>query len=183
MKKNSLQKVTSVIALIGVLIIGSAWGYGDGQGSRAKTGNGEFQSMRGLDLTDTQKEQIKAMRVDFMKELTPMRNNMGIKMAELKAASAGDNVDTKAVNKLMDDIGAMRTAMAKKQFANKQKVRNLLSDEQKVMFDAHCAQGMRGAKQGKGMREGRKGRNGNFDKGTRGQGQGRQGRGLGNNAL
>lgn len=174
MKKYSLYKVTRVIALMGVFIIGSAWGYGDGQGPRAKTGNGEFQSMRGLDLTDTQKEQIKAMRVDFMKELTPMRNNMGIKMAELKAASAGDNVDTKAVNKLMDDIGTMRTAMAKKQFANKQKVRSLLSDEQKVMFDAHCAQG---------MREGRKGRNGNFDKGTRGQGQGRQGRGLNNAAM
>ncbi len=180
MKKNSLHKVTTVIALMGVLIIGSAWGYGDEQGRRANAGNGEFRAMKGLDLTDTQKEQMKAMRVGFMKEMTPLKNNMGIKMAELKAASTGDNVDAKAVNKLMDEIGAMRTNMAKKQFANQQKVRTVLSDEQKVMFDAHCAQGMHGGRHGKGLNQGRRGDQGNGNKGNRGQGQGRPGRGLGN---
>lgn len=184
------NKLTTVIALMGVLIIGSAWGYGDGQGRRANTGNGEFRAMRGLDLTDSQQEQIKAMQVDFMKEMTPMRNNLGIKMAELKAASAGDNVDTKAVNKLMDEIGAMRTNMAKKQFANRQKVRTVLSDEQKVMFDARCQQGMGGGRQGQGFGQGRRGGQGNFNKGFRGrgqgqgfQGQGRPGAGFGNQNL
>lgn len=183
MKKNSLQKVTSVIALMGILIIGSAWGYGNGQGRGANAGNGEFPAMRGLDLTDTQKDQIKAMRVDFVKELTPMKNSMAIKMAELKAASTGDNVDTKTVNKLMEDIGAMKIDVAKKHFAHQQKVRTVLSDEQKVMFDAHCSQGMRSGRQGKGFNQGRRGGQGNLNKDTRGQGQGRQGRGLGNNAL
>ena len=179
MKKNSLNKGMTVFALMGVLIIGSAWGYGDGQGRRANAGNSEFMAMRGLDLTDTQKEQIKAMRVEFMKEMTPMKNNMDIKMAELKAASTGDNVDTKAVNKLMDDIGAMRTAMAKKQFANKQKVRTVLSDEQKVIFDARCQQGMGGGRQGQGFVQGRRGGQGNYNKGFRRPGQGRTGQGQG----
>ncbi|SMO77815.1 protein refolding chaperone Spy/CpxP family [Saccharicrinis carchari] len=192
MKKNSLHKIITLFALFGVLIIGSAWGYGDGQGRRANAGNGDFRAMRGLDLTDAQQEQIKALRVDFMKEMTPQRNNMRIKMAELNAASVGDNVDTQAVNKLLDEIGAIKTDMAKKQFANKQKVRSVLSDEQRVMFDALCNQGMRGGIKGKALGQGRRGNKGNFSQGYRGQGQGRgfdkqgqrsTGRGMGKPAL
>ena len=42
-----------------------------------------------------------------------------------QAASVGDNVDIKTVNKLIDEIGEIKATMAKRHFANKQKVRAL----------------------------------------------------------
>ncbi|MGQ1787471.1 Spy/CpxP family protein refolding chaperone [Saccharicrinis sp. GN24d3] len=176
MKTNKRVKLMTAFALMGVLIIGSAWGYGDQDGRRGKAGHGEFGPKNGLNLTDAQKEEIKALKISFMKDMTPVKNEIGIKMAELKAASTGDNVDTKAVNRLLDEIGKLKTEVAKKLFANKQKVRSLLTDEQKVIFDAHAAKGRRGGP-GKAMRQGRQGRHGDFQK--RMKGQGRPGQRLG----
>ncbi len=174
MKNSKIVSVLAGVALMSVFFIGSAFGYGNQQGQKGRAGHGEFGPEKGLNLSDTQKEEVKTLKISFIKEITPIKNELGIKMAELKAASAGDNVDARAVNMLIDKISEIKATMAKKHFANKQKVRTLLNDEQKVVFDAHAGKGHKGGRHGKAMRKGRKG---NSHKGMKGQG--RQGQRLG----
>lgn len=112
MKANKIVRLMIAVALVGVLIVGSAWGYNDQDGRRDRTGHGRFDAQKGLDLTDAQMKEIKALRISFTKEMTPVKNKIGIKMAELKAASTGDNVDTKKVNKLLEEIGELKTEVS-----------------------------------------------------------------------
>lgn len=169
MKKVRVFRVMLAVALLAILVVGTAAGVKDGH--RAKGPKGECGPKHGLNLSDTQKEEMKALRLSFTKEMTPYKNDLGVKMAELKAASTGDNVNEKTVNNLLDEIGDIKTLMAKKKFANKQKVRALLTDDQKIMFDAHAGKGHKRGHQGKAMRQGRKGGDRQFHKGQKGHGE------------
>ncbi len=168
MKRINLLKVATFVALFGVLMTSA-----DAQCNQRSKFKGECKPMACLNLTDSQKEEIKSLKVSLAKEMTPIKNELGIKMAELKAASTGDNVDSKAVYKLIDEISDLKSEIAKKHFSNKQKVRNLLTDEQKVKFDSRAGKGHRGGHHGKGMRHGRHDMRGKHHmKGNRGGGQG-----------
>ena len=128
---KSYVVITLLFVIIGSTAIGQC------------TGHERFQDDRGLhrgglNLSDEQQEQMKTFRLELMKEMTPIKNEIKVKTAELNMVSTGDNVDTKKVNSLLDEIGSLKTKMAKKKFAHKQKVRGILTDEQKVLFDAHA---------------------------------------------
>ncbi|MDZ7741354.1 MAG: Spy/CpxP family protein refolding chaperone [Bacteroidota bacterium] len=89
------------------------------------------------DLSEEQMEKIEKIKTDFMKENLPLKNEMDIKRAELKALSTGDEADPGAINKKIDEIAALQAKMMKKHAAHRQDIRKLLNDEQKLMFDQH----------------------------------------------
>ncbi len=94
------------------------------------------KEMRGLNLTDDQKAKIEKLAVAHLKEMTGLKNQLKEKRAHLITITQVDNPDMNAINKTIDEIGAMRTDVQKKQVAHRLEVRKLLTDEQKIRFDA-----------------------------------------------
>lgn len=88
------------------------------------------------DLTDSQKDKMETLRLDHMKAMQPMHNEIGEKEARLRTLQTADKVNMSEINALIEDIGRMRTEMMKLRAAHHQEVRSLLTDEQRVFFDA-----------------------------------------------
>ncbi len=89
------------------------------------------------DLTEKQKEQIKDLRTEHLKAMLPLKNQLMEKRARLHTLSTGENVNMKEINKITEEIGALKTRMMKEHAAHRQEVRKLLTEEQRVFFDAH----------------------------------------------
>ncbi|MBN1252476.1 MAG: periplasmic heavy metal sensor [Bacteroidales bacterium] len=108
------------------------------------------------DLTDEQKSKIEVLKVSHLKEVTTHKNLMSEKRAHLNTLRTADKPDMNAINKTLDEIGALRTNMQKKSEAHRQSVRALLTDNQRVYFDARKGNRMhKGNMKGKGMGNGR----------------------------
>ena len=119
------------------------------------------------DLTDEQMEQINDLRTDMMKKALEIRNKINLNQAELRLLTTGEDADMKAVNSKNDDIADLRAQMMKIHAAHRQDVRNLLNEEQQVIFD------QRGPGFGMGMERGKSfGKGKGHGKGMRGQGPG-----------
>ncbi len=92
------------------------------------------------DLTDTQKEQIKEMRTAHMKEMMPLKNELKEKEARLQTLQTSDNPNMGDIYKQIDEIGAIKINMAKKHADFRQKVRKILTADQRIYYDMHAGQ-------------------------------------------
>ncbi len=150
-KMMSLRKMMVVLA--GILLTASLLaqrGYRPGHFNADKPGMGNFcQAIP--DLTPEQEQKISELRTVQMKEMNGYRSDLSIKQAELQKLQTAENADMEKINAKIDEIGRIKTDMAKKRAAHIQKVRAILTDEQRVFFDA------RHGKPGHGMRMGREG--------------------------
>ena len=86
-------------------------------------------------LTDDQKLKMEKMETSHQKELLQLRNQKCEKESHLKTLEFSDNADLGAINKTIDEIGALKVDMMKKCAAHKQEVRKILTDEQRLQFD------------------------------------------------
>jgi len=121
----------------------------------------EFQ---GLDLTEEQQVQIEQINTDAMKAHLPIRSKLQTLNAELDEILIADNPNRGAINRKIDEMSSLRTEMQKDRIDTRLKIRELLTEEQRVKFDAirmhgpgkrmmrHFGRGLRG-----GMRGGRPG--------------------------
>lgn len=89
------------------------------------------------DLTDEQKEQIRNIRLENRSAMLPYRNQINEKRARLQTLTTGDQQDLDAANQVVEEIGVLRTEMMKQRLANRVKVRDVLTEEQRVIFDSH----------------------------------------------
>lgn len=111
-------------------------------------------------FTQEQMASIKALRFELEKEMVQVRNLIGEKRAQLKTLQQVDKPDMKAINSKIDEITSLQNKMMKAKAANTAKIRSLLSDEQRLMFDKrgakakHPMMGRRGAPQGIAMQRG-----------------------------
>ena len=87
------------------------------------------------DLTEEQKEQIRELEINNMKEALSLKNQMGEKEAHLRTLSTADNVDMNSIYELIEEIGELKTQMVKQQAALHQEIRKILTDDQRVFFD------------------------------------------------
>jgi Spy/CpxP family protein refolding chaperone len=88
------------------------------------------------DLTDEQQEQIKDLRVDQMKQMTRYRNNLMEKRATLRKLQTQENPDMDAINNIIEEMGNIRTEMYKDRAEHHQEIREILTEEQRAVFDA-----------------------------------------------
>lgn len=103
-----------------------------------KKGPGMFMNIP--DLTDAQQTQLKEMRTAQMKTIMPLKNELKEKQAHLQTLQTADNPNMSEINALIDEIGKIKTNMAKKHAAFRQEVRKILTDDQRVYFDMHAGQ-------------------------------------------
>lgn len=96
------------------------------------------RGMMGIpNLTDDQKTKIKSQQVAFGKEALPLRNQLVEKRAHLRTLQTASTYDVNAVNATIDDISKTESQLLKKSAANREAIRKLLNDEQRLAFDSH----------------------------------------------
>ena len=139
---------------------GNGYGYNQGQGYNQGNGYGynQGQNVRTYrflnipNLTEIQTTQIQKLQANNMKEMLPLRNLLREKQAHRNTLITGDNVNMVEVNNLLDEIGQIKIKMAKTRAIQRQNVRNLLTDDQKVFFDTYSRNGNRYGNQRNGNR-------------------------------
>ena len=87
------------------------------------------------DLTEEQKNQMKDLRFQMHKTLLPLQNQIGEYDAKMKTLTTAEQADMKAINKVIDNKTDVLAKMMKLKAENHQKIRAILTDEQRVMFD------------------------------------------------
>lgn len=119
------------------------------------------------DLTEDQEAQILKLRNKHLRNAELKRAEIGEKQARLNSLRLAENQDVKAIDKTIDEMSSLQASLMKAREAHRREVRDLLSDDQKVWFDARAGQG-----RGKGFGNGKGGMRGNRQ-GMRSNGQGR----------
>ncbi len=175
MKENSLKMVVTlvVIVLMGLSTdLLAQRGNGNGQRNGSGNGNGNgyaFGNCQNIpSLTDAQKTSIEKLQLKQKKEMLQHSNKLRELQAKLNTQRTADNASITEINKTVDAITAVKNKQMKQREAHKQEIRNLLTADQRVMFDSRQAR-----KNGKGNRGGKKGKKGNRGGNGNGNGQGR----------
>ena len=151
-----------MVLTIGVLFLGltsvmaqpgRGYGRGLGPGSDQRQGAGMGLYANLLDLTEEQQASVADLRTTHLKEMMDLRNKLREKRARLQTLTTGDNYDKNAVESVIDEMGEIHTQLLKERTSHRQDVRNLLTEEQQVLFDAR-----KGRRMGPGMGHRRGGR-------------------------
>lgn len=121
------------------------------QGPRFRGGNvnaGQYAGMGcyNLNLTPEQEQKIDDLRVKHIKEITPLRNELAEKQVYLRSLESVDQPDIATINKTIDEIGTLRTKLMKARSAHRAEVSQVLTDDQRVIFNSrgYMGRGMRG---------------------------------------
>ncbi len=124
----------------------------------AQPGKGDCKGHKGKgienaipDLTDQQKSDIQKIRIKYDKKVLPITNELRESRAHLKTLQTAENPDKAAIDKQIEKIGKLRTDMIKLREEQRQEVRALLTDDQKVVFDTKMARHGKGGMHHKGM--------------------------------
>ena len=111
------------------------------KGANGNKGNGQQICQRIPDLTDEQDSEITKLRTEHFKLMNAYKADLGILRAELNKLELAKSADQKAIDSKIDEVFTLKTKMAKQGSQHRQKVKSLLTDEQKVFFDAHSGRG------------------------------------------
>ena len=165
MNKTVKRLAIVLLALTPIMVVLAFAQTGQGQRGRHEYSprfqQGARMYQRIPDLTEDQKGKMEKLHLNMMKEALPVRNQLNENRAKYKTLSTGDNVDLKAINMLIDENAKLQADLKKKAAANHQEVRELLTDDQRIVFDSRAGgrQGFRrGMKQGEPGQMGRRGR-------------------------
>ncbi|MEQ8471696.1 MAG: hypothetical protein RIC35_10945 [Marinoscillum sp.] len=84
-----------------------------------------------LSLTEEQQSKMKELRMSHLKSTQASKNQLDIKRAELEAAIEADQ----SVEKLVKEINTLQGGLFTAKVKNKIAMRNLLDENQKLIFD------------------------------------------------
>jgi Spy/CpxP family protein refolding chaperone len=115
---------------------GNSNGRGDGGGPAVRDRMGAW-----LDLSEEQETQIEKLHLGLQKEILPVRNMIREKEAQLSTMISDGTNQTK-IDQLVEEVGSLRTQIQKLRMNTHLKVRELLTDDQKIKFDNHFANRM-----------------------------------------
>lgn len=90
-----------------------------------------------LDLTEEQQDQIKQLHLAFIKDVQPLRDEVKINRLKINTLMKNDDPDMQQIVSLVEADGKLLTQIQVKSIRHRIDVRNLLTDEQKIIFDAH----------------------------------------------
>jgi Spy/CpxP family protein refolding chaperone len=93
------------------------------------------------DLTEAQQKKIEELRLDHQKNMLQFKNQLAEKETHLQTLRTADKADMAAINKTIDEIGAIKIQMMKERENHLQLVRAQLTESQKIQFDLHQAKG------------------------------------------
>ncbi|MFA9454049.1 MAG: Spy/CpxP family protein refolding chaperone [Candidatus Aminicenantaceae bacterium] len=132
----------------------------------------------GLNLTQEQKEKIDKLELELEKELSPLISRLRSSYADLDELEAQRSPDPTNIAKIWDIINTLEEDLRNREISHEDKIRDLLTNDQKGVFDSYYGYGPvpydRGYL-GRGIR--------GFRGGNYGYGRNRYGAGMGRNYL
>lgn len=96
-------------------------------------------------LTEDQETNIRQIHLDFQKQILQVNNQIREKEAQLRTQMTQDKPNQGQIDRLVEEIGTLRTAVIKARTAAHMKVRALLTEEQRIQFDQRPLGGRYGA--------------------------------------
>ena len=88
------------------------------------------------DLTEEQQVQMKELRLARLESSTRHRNQMDELRARKRNLMTQGDVDNDAINAIIDEMTSLKNAQMKEAVNKRQSVRNILNEEQRVIFDS-----------------------------------------------
>ena len=135
MKKtdSNLKVLVAIIALLGLSLSLIAQ-----PGQQQRQFQQRNHSCDGLlDLTEEQKAEMKEIHLASLKEIQPLRDELKINRAKLDALIKKDDPDMKEITSLVEANGELITKIHISRIESRIQVRSLLTEDQKVIWDAH----------------------------------------------
>lgn len=140
MKKLTAAILSIVLVAMGAMFIFAQDGAATKDGKRGKRGHfgkmkrggGMGMMFRGLDLTDEQKTQMKAIRQTSKETMKPIREQMKANRQKLQQLSEGGNFDAAQVQAIAAQQGSLSAQMIVEREKVKSQMFNILTPEQKA---------------------------------------------------
>jgi hypothetical protein len=151
-------------------------------------GPGTEDDFYGLNLTQEQISKIDALEIELEKELAPLIAKLKSNYVVLDELEAERNPDPKRIDAVWEVIYRLEENIENKEISHEKKIRELLTEDQRVIFDGYYGYGMNpysGGAVGRGYSQrafrGYRGRNYGYGGYGYGAGMGRNflGRGMG----
>lgn len=139
--KRNLNLILTTLFLMGIL----STGYSQrNQGKNMNMNQDRTPGMRMAcnnipDLTEEQQDKIQLLRTKHLKAQTENRNLYREKMAQIRTLTSGSTTDMTKAEVLADEASAIKANMMKSSLNHRNNIRNLLTEDQKVYFDAHSS--------------------------------------------
>jgi len=146
----NLKNKMSILTLVGAMMLVPMYSFSQGSPSqgrhRGEEGrqNTERRGENMLDLTDAQRDQAKDIRMSAAAEILPISNQVNELRAKLKTLQTAEDVNMKLVNQNIDDMSKLDAEIQKIRARSHQEFREILTDEQRVIFDTKIASRERG---------------------------------------
>jgi Spy/CpxP family protein refolding chaperone len=99
-------------------------------------------------LTEQQKEQVKALRMEHQKNVTPLQNELKELRARQNSLMSVDSPDRGAINGVLENINSIQGQLQKMSVEQRLAFRELLTEEQRIKIDAMKAKGPRRGERG-----------------------------------
>ena len=90
-----------------------------------------------LDLSDDQKAQMKEIRLAHLKETKDLRNELEVIRLKQKHLMTAEKIDKNSIMENVDRSSDIQNQLAKKQIDNKMEIREILTEDQLVLFMSH----------------------------------------------
>jgi protein CpxP len=138
MKKLTVAILSIVLVAMGAMFVFAQTETGQKDGKRGFGKRGHFAKrgggmmFRGLDLTDEQKAQMKAIRQANRETMKPIREQMKANREKLQQLSAGGNFDAAQVQAIAAQQGSLSAQMIVERERVKSQMFNILTPEQKA---------------------------------------------------
>jgi hypothetical protein len=151
-------------------------------------GPGIEEDYYGLNLTQEQMEKIEILELELEKEISPLIAKLRSNYVVLDELEAERNPDPKRIDAVWEVIYRLEEDIEKKEISHEKKIQELLTEDQRVIFDGYCGYGSNpygGVAAGRGYFQrafrGYRGRNYGYGGYGYGAGMGRNylGRGMG----
>ena len=98
-------------------------------------GEGKGLNCQIPDLTEAQIKKIDELKIVHQKNMLNINNQLEEKNARLQTLRTADKADMNAINKTIDEIGALKIQMMKERENHLQQVRAQLTENQRLQFD------------------------------------------------
>jgi Spy/CpxP family protein refolding chaperone len=87
-------------------------------------------------FTEEQRETMKTLRLEAAKQVKPLKNELNELNAKQQTLVTADETDFNAINKNIDKMADLKADIQKIMVKQHQAIRSMLSEEQKLKFDA-----------------------------------------------
>jgi len=159
-----------LLATVMTLAVDAQYNRQGGRGMGPVNDEGRYAR---LDLTETQKEELSALRTEQYLTMKPLRAKMSEIRAKERTLLAEETVDLKALDKVIDQQTELMNEIRKEQIRHRLAMKEVLTDEQVMQLEqrrrhaGHMSQGRKGRGDRSGSEYGR-----GFGRGYKGSGRG-----------